>query len=182
MAGRGMIGVLLAGLLAGAMPATAQEALFDAAGYRIVHYRAPVDRAPEGTSRIAPAAAARLRPDVDALFVDVTPAEGAVRDAVGQWRLAQPHDSIPGAHWYPEAGRGVLAPGIGDWFGRGMARLTAKRRDRMIVIFCLADCWMSWNAAKRLRTWGYRNIWWLAEGSDGWRDLDLPLAPARPEP
>jgi PQQ-dependent catabolism-associated CXXCW motif protein len=177
----GKVGSVLLGVLLGcSAPVMAEEALFDAQGYRIAHYRAPVDRAPEGTFRIAPSAAARLRPGGDALFIDVMPAEGGVRDAAGRWRLAKPHDTIPGAHWYPEAGRGVLARGIGDWFERGIVRLTGGRRDRMIITFCLADCWMSWNAAKRLRALGYRNVWWLAEGGDGWRDLGLPLVPAQP--
>lgn len=156
------------------------EPLFDPDGYRLAHYRSPVSRAPEGTGRIAPEAAAMLRPDIDAIFIDVLPAEGGVRDPGGRWRLAVPHASIAGAHWFPETGRGVLAPGIGDWFVRGVARLTRGRRDRMIVTFCLADCWMSWNAAKRLRAAGYTNVWWLAEGTDGWRDLGLPLVPAVP--
>ncbi len=174
-----VLGAILA--LAMAMPVAGEPPLFDSEGYRIAHYRAPVHRAPEGVGRIAPEAAARLRSDRDALFVDVAPAEGGVRDADGRWRLARVHTSIPGAHWFPEAGRGELAPGIGAWFGRGIARLSAGRRDRMVVVFCLADCWMSWNAAKRLRAMGYRNLWWLAEGSDGWRDLALPLAEVAPE-
>jgi PQQ-dependent catabolism-associated CXXCW motif protein len=51
----------------------------------------------------------------------------------------------------------------------------------MIVTFCLADCWMSWNAARRLRSLGYANVWWLAEGTDGWRELGLPLVDTVPE-
>lgn len=62
-----------------------------------------------------------------------------------------------------------------------MARLTGRKRGRMLILFCRADCWMGWNAAKRLRALGYGNIWWLAEGTDGWRDLGLPLAPVQPD-
>lgn len=59
--------------------ARAEDASFGADGYRIAHYRAPVDHPPEGIVRIAPAAVAALRPDVDALFIDVLPAEGGYR-------------------------------------------------------------------------------------------------------
>lgn len=174
--------IVVAVLLAtGAGPAHGQQAFFNAQGYRIAHYRAPALKPPEGAGRIAPEAAAQLRPDRDALFIDVLPAEGGHREADGRWRLAQTHRSIPGAHWFPESGRGELAPGIGPWFERGIARLTGGRRDRMLVVFCLSDCWMSWNAARRLHALGYRNLWWLAEGSDGWRDLGLALAPVTPE-
>jgi PQQ-dependent catabolism-associated CXXCW motif protein len=163
------------------MPVAAQTALFDAQGYRIAHYRAPVPAPPEGASRIAAAAAASLRPDVEALFIDVTPAEGGHREPDGRWKLAAERRSIAHAHWFPEAGRGALAPDIGPWFARGIARLTRGRHDRMIVAFCLADCWMSWNAAKRLHAMGYDNVWWLAEGTDGWRDMGLSLIPVTPE-
>lgn len=156
------------------------EGLFGADGYRIAHYRAPVSRAPDGVGRISPAAAAQLRPDRDALFIDVLPAEGGHREADGRWRLAQDRPSIPGAHWFPETGRGELAPGFPQWFERGIARLSGGRKDRMIVTFCLADCWMSWNAARRLRALGYTNVWWLAEGTDGWRDMGLPLVNVTP--
>lgn len=164
-------------------PARAEQvdALFNNDGYRVGHYRAPARRAPDGVVRIAPAAAARLRPDVDVLFIDVLPAEGGHRQADGRWRLARPHESIPGAHWFPESGRGELAAGIEDWFLSGIARLSHGRRDRPIILFCLSDCWMSWNAARRLKAQGYRQVWWLAEGADGWRDLGLPLTPVTPD-
>ncbi|MGF7152197.1 PQQ-dependent catabolism-associated CXXCW motif protein [Sphingomonas zeicaulis] len=177
--------IIAAIMVAAAIPggAVAQDGRFDAEGYRIAHYRGPVPSAPAGVPRIALPAAAMLRPDVDAVFIDVAPAEGGHRDArTGRWTLAQPRHGIDGAHWFPGAGvGGRLDPAIQRWFDRGVARLTRGRRDRMVVIFCLADCWMSWNAAKRLAASGYTNIWWLAEGSDGWSELGLKLVPATPE-
>lgn len=174
-----MIGMLLLVPIA-AVAQSPADALFNADGYRIAHYRAPVPKAPEGVARIAPSAVAGLRPDIDVILIDVMPAEGGHRDGNGQWHLAQDRPSIPGAHWFPETGRGVLARDIGRWFERGIARLTGGRKTQMIVVFCLADCWMSWNAARRLRGLGYRNVFWLAEGTDGWRDLGLPLTPILP--
>lgn len=164
-----------------ASPALAQEPLFDAEGYRIAHYRAPVRQPPPGVGRIAPEAAAQLQPGRDALFIDVLPAEGGHRAADGRWRLAAPHESIPGARWFPETGRGEPAPGVGLWFVQGVARLTRGRRDAMLILFCRSDCWMGWNAAKRLRAAGYTNVWWLAEGSDGWTDLKRLLSTVEPD-
>lgn len=155
------------------------EALFSADGYRISHYRGPVPMPPEGVERITVRAVAALRGR--ALLIDVMPAEGAVRDADGVWHLAEARSGIPGEHWFPEAGRGVPAPDIAAWFEKGIARLTRGRRDRMIVTFCLSDCWMSWNAARRLRAMGYTHVRWLAEGTDGWRDAGLPLVQVTPE-
>ncbi len=171
-------------LLMTTLPVTvhAQEPrLFDAAGYRAAQHRGPVHRAPEGVGRIAPVALAGLRPDVDAIFVDVLPAEGGYRQDDGRWRLARAHSTIPGAYWFPEAGRAAPPAAILFAFQRRIAQLSGGDKSRMIVTFCLADCWMSWNAARRLRALGYRNVWWLAEGTDGWRDLGLTLKPVDPE-
>ena len=175
------IAAMLALFATGAQAAPGDDALFGAHGYRVAHYRAPVSRPPNGVGRIAPVAVALLRPDIDAILIDVLPAEGGHREADGRWRLARERPSIPGAHWFPEAGRGDLSPAIDRWFQEGLVRLTGGARDRMIITFCLADCWMGWNAARRLRALGYTNIWWLAEGTDGWRDLGRPLINARPE-
>jgi rhodanese-related sulfurtransferase len=41
---------------------------------------------------------------------------------------------------------------------------------------------MSWNAAKRVLTYGYSNVAWYPEGTDGWTFYDLPVAESQPEP
>lgn len=155
----------------------------NALGYRQSHYRGHISQAPAGAPRIALSAAAQLWAGHEATFIDVIPAENAVRDPVsGKWILLEERQTIIGAHWFPEAGRGTLAPDIERWFWHGMQRVTGGHKDKMLILFCLADCWMSWNAAKRLASAGYTNVYWLAEGTDGWRDLDLPLTAATPLP
>lgn len=155
--------------------------LFDAAGYRAARYRAPVSHPPEGVGQIAPIALAGLRPDIDAIFVDVLPAEGGLVQDDGHWGLVEAHSTIPGARWFPEVGRSTPPQRLLSGFERRLARLTGGDKSRMIVTFCLADCWMGWNAARRLRALGYRNVWWLAEGTDGWTDLGLALTPVVPD-
>ncbi|PZU09907.1 rhodanese-like domain-containing protein [Sphingomonas sp.] len=158
-------------------------ALFDAAtGYRIAAYRGVIPAAPPDVERIDDGEAAKRHDGGHTLFIDLTPARGAVRDAAtGEWRLAEPHETIPGAHWFPEAGRGPADAAIDRWFAGGISRLTKGSHRRPIVAFCLADCWMSWNAAWKLRRLGYRAVAWYANGIDGWRDLGRPLVPATPE-
>ena len=173
------IAAMLALFATGAQAAPGDDALFGAHGYRVDIRPQQGDR--DGGDPPDPVTVALLRPDIDAILIDVLPAEGGHREADGRWRLARERPSIPGAHWFPEAGRGDLSPAIDRWFQEGLARLTGGARDRMIITFCLADCWMGWNAARRLRALGYTNIWWLAEGTDGWRDLGRPLINARPE-
>jgi 3-mercaptopyruvate sulfurtransferase SseA len=41
---------------------------------------------------------------------------------------------------------------------------------------------MSWNAAKRAPSYGYSNVAWYPEGTDGWQRADLPVAESQPEP
>ncbi|KQU46980.1 rhodanese [Sphingomonas sp. Leaf339] len=166
--------------LAALVVAPVQDTAFDpVSGYRIAAYRGVVPDPPPGVPQINAAAVAALGDR--AVLIDVVPAEGAVRDtATGMWRLARPAVSIPRAHWFPEAGRGVPDPAIARWFLDGVRTLAAAQPRAPIVVFCLADCWMSWNAALRLRRAGYTQVRWFAEGSDGWRDLGRGLVPVAP--
>ena len=50
------------------------------------------------------------------------------------------------------------------------------------MVYCQADCWMSWNAAKRILSYGYSNVAWYPDGTDGWERANLPMAEAQPEP
>jgi PQQ-dependent catabolism-associated CXXCW motif protein len=164
------------------LAAPVDPALFDpATGYRIASYRGVIPTPPPGVARIDDATAARMQED-GALFVDVAPAAGAQHDAAtGAWRLAEPHDTIPGAHWFPEAGRGTADAATDRWLVQGVRALALHSGRRAIVVFCYADCWMSWNAALKLRRAGLRHLLWYANGSDGWRDLGRSLMPVRPE-
>lgn len=173
--------VLILALLVAA-PAVAQGAVFDAVtGYRIAAYRGIVPGPPDGVARIDAAAVAALADRDAAILVDVVPAEGGVRDpATGRWRLARAAVSIPGAHWFPEAGRGAPDPAIERGLVAGVRDLVRRRPGQPVVVFCLADCWMSWNAARRLARAGVPDVRWFAEGSDGWRDLGRALVPVTP--
>ena len=157
------------------------EALFDpVTGYRVTAYRAVVPSPPPSVARIGAAEVARLVDAGRAILVDVVPAEGGVRGADGHWRLAREERGIAGAAWFPEAGRGRIDPAIERWFVASVRRLRARQPRAPLIVFCLADCWMSWNASLRLRRAGLRDVRWFAEGADGWRDLGRPLAPMTP--
>lgn len=176
------LAIALMACLPGA-PALAGEqapapALFDPEGYRIARYRAPVTADPAPAARIALADALALEPGRDALFIDVMPAEGGVRDAAtGAWRLARGHETIAGSEWHPEAGRMPADPAL--WRAlEAAARKAAPQHS--IILFCRVDCWMSWNAARRLAASGHPKVFWLAEGTDGWHAAGRALAEARP--
>jgi PQQ-dependent catabolism-associated CXXCW motif protein len=89
---------------------------------------------------------------------------------------------IPGSIWLPDTGYGALATSTERYLRNGLARITQGDRSRWLVIYCQKDCWMSWNAAKRALTMGYKNVVWYPDGTDGWGSSGLPEQQAVPVP
>jgi PQQ-dependent catabolism-associated CXXCW motif protein len=67
-----------------------------------------------------------------------------------------------------------------NYFRQGLASATGQRHERPIVLFCMRDCWMSWNAGKRALSYGYRMVYWFPDGTDGWKEAGLPLERVEP--
>lgn len=151
--------------------------------YRMDEYRAPVPVSLSGGTVVGPEAAYTLWREGDAGFIDVMPQapkpsnlpEGTI------WR-DKPRDSIPGAIWLPNVGYGAIADVTAEYFRDGLDKITGSDPSHPVVFFCLEDCWMSWNAAKRAIEWGYTAVFWLPEGTDGWQLWDYPLERVTPEP
>lgn len=168
-----------------AWPALAQDGRhFDAVtGFRIDRYRAPTPQTAPGAVTIDVEDVNRLVRDENAVLIDAMPAEGAGPDPkTGAWRLSRKREHIPGSVWLPDVGKGELSAAMDDYFRTNLARLTEGDRSRAVIIYCLADCWMGWNAAKRAASYGYTRLYWLPEGTDGWRDWEGTLVPAVPVP
>jgi PQQ-dependent catabolism-associated CXXCW motif protein len=151
--------------------------------YRMEDYRAPTPATLRGARVIGSEEAEQIWRGGSAAFVDVLPRpprpktlpEGTV------WH-DKPRSNIPGSIWLPDTGYGELAPVMADYFARGLEKATHGDRARLLVLYCLADCWMSWNAAKRALALGYANVIWYPEGTDGWAAELLPVEDAKPEP
>jgi PQQ-dependent catabolism-associated CXXCW motif protein len=90
--------------------------------------------------------------------------------------------NIPGSTWLPDTGYGALAPAIDEYFRDGLEQAAGGDRTRFLVFYCLRDCWMSWNAAKRAIALGYAQVAWYPDGTDGWESAGLPLEEAKPIP
>jgi PQQ-dependent catabolism-associated CXXCW motif protein len=173
--------VLAVILVAAAGAATAE--LPEPEGYRLENYRAPVPATLHGARVIGTNEAEAIwRSDV-ASFVDVLPRPPRPRDlpAGTLWR-DKPRANIPGSIWLPDTGYGELASSMAGYFDNGLDKASHGDRSRMLILYCLADCWMSWNAAKRALALGYSNVAWYPEGTDGWQAALLPLQDATPEP
>ena len=90
------------------------------------------------------------------------------------------HEDIPGSVWLPDTGYGALAPEMAEYFAQGVREATGGRLDRPLVIYCKPSCWMSWNAAKRALSLGYRDVTWYPDGTQGWLDGGYAVEPAMP--
>lgn len=181
------LAVALAALgLSPASPTQAQEHpavvtdVAEPAGYRDDHYRSPVPKTLAG-ARVVDAGAAEALLKDGAIFIDVYPQapKPAGLPAGTIWRRPK-HVSIAGATWLPNVGYGKLAAEPAAYFRTNLERLTGGSRDKMLVFFCLRDCWMSWNAAKRALEWGYKSVVWFPDGTDGWQEIGGTLADATP--
>ena len=157
--------------------------LFNAeSGLRADRYRAPVPDDVPGAKRVS-AKQVREMAAKGALLIDVFGAPQSRYDELnGTWLVSEPRLSLPGAVWLPEVGRGSDVEAIQTYFQRNLDRLTGGDKARPIIIFCVADCWMSWNAVQRVRGFGYTNVSWFAEGTDGWLDQGWTLEPVLPVP
>lgn len=150
--------------------------------YRMDHYRNPVPATLAGVTVVGPEEAHDLWRAGEAAFIDVMPQppKPANLPKGTIWR-DKPRDTIPGAIWLPNVGYGAIAEVTADYFRSGLEAVTQGDADHPIVVFCLEDCWMSWNAAKRALEWGYTDVYWLPEGTDGWALWDYPLERVIPQ-
>ena len=153
------------------------------AGYRTTDFRAPVPCTLSGATVVS-TEALRLRTERDSpLLVDVLPAprrpEGLPEGT--PW-LPPTRRNIPGTIWLPNTGFGELPVEEETYLRTNLERLTGRDRSRSIVFYCLAQCWMSWNAARRALAWGYASVIWYPDGTDGWEAAGLPLAESSPVP
>ncbi len=151
--------------------------------YRTDEYRKPVPATLKGATVLSPAQASALWASGGAVFIDVYPHAPKPDNLPANtiWREPQ-HFSIEGAKWLANVGYGVLSPATDDYYRHYLAELTNGNRAAPIVIFCLRNCWMSWNAAKRAVSYGYTNVLWFSEGTDAWQEIAQPVAEVTPEP
>ncbi|MFQ3455005.1 PQQ-dependent catabolism-associated CXXCW motif protein [Bradyrhizobium sp. UFLA01-814] len=176
------LAAMLAVMFVAASPVRAQDPSAEPEGYRTEDYRAPVPVTLAGARVLTTAEAEAIWRDKSAAFVDVLPRAPKPNLPAGTVWRERPHLNIPGSIWLPDTGYGKLAAPTEDYLRRGLVRASGGEATRLLVIYCQENCWMSWNVAKRVLSYGYRNVAWYPEGTDGWGRAKLPLADADPEP
>lgn len=138
------------------------------ADYRGEPYKAPVPGTLAGAEVIDAERAIELHAKGTA-FIDVLPRirkpANLPEDVI--WREPG-HDTIPGVIWLWDTGYQNLAPAEEARLAKGLEQATGGDKAVPVVIFCRADCWMSWNAAKRAVSLGYSRVIWFPGGTDEW--------------
>ncbi|WMT78035.1 PQQ-dependent catabolism-associated CXXCW motif protein [Bradyrhizobium sp. Ash2021] len=177
----------LAGLIlatfATTAPAYPQPLVPEPDGYRMDDYRTRVPDTLAGARVLTTAEAETIWRARTGAFIDVLPRPPKPQNLPPGtvWR-DKPRFNIPGSIWLPDTGYGKLAEATEDYLRRGLARASGGNNAALLVIYCQTDCWMSWNAAKRALSYGYTNVAWFPEGTDGWERASLPVAESQPEP
>lgn len=178
---RMLLGFLL--VLPASVGARADGAPPEPAGYRTAEYRAAVPATVNGKAALTTEQAAALWREGAAVFVDTLPQPPRPAGLPpGTIWHPKPRYDIPHSIWLPDTGYGDLPPIMEAWFESSLRDATGHDPGRHLVFYCLAHCWMSWNAAKRASLLGYTAVDWYADGTDGWAALDLPLELRDPMP
>lgn len=155
------------------------EMLFSFEGYRLLRYRSPTPEAHEDVPTLTTnALQALLARSKKPVLLNVQP----LRWSQGLFLESEPFYHIAGSRWIPNVGMGELTDGWQDYFDYHLKAATKDKPDYPVVIYCRADCWMSWNAVKRAARQGYTRLYWYKNGVDGWQEAGLPLVRATPEP
>jgi PQQ-dependent catabolism-associated CXXCW motif protein len=132
-----------------------------------------------GTVIDTPALAALLERG-QVVVIDVFPAPRRPEHLSSPWRPV-PHHGVPRSVWIPGMGSGVISTAMIDYIKARLSALTGGDRNRPVTLYCRADCWASWNAAKRVIAEGYRHVFWYPDGIEAWQNAGLPTAVVEPE-
>ena len=160
---------------------TAPEPVAEPANYRLDRYRDATPATVAGGKVIDTGGLRTLMEGGRAVLIDVLPAPRKPPEMKDGTPWSPVHDDIPGSIWLPEMGQGVLSEAAEAWFRERLRQLTGGDMDRPVVFYCLEQCWMSWNAAKRAASFGLRDVRWYRGGTDAWQRENLKLARAAPE-
>ncbi|BES73277.1 PQQ-dependent catabolism-associated CXXCW motif protein [Marinobacter nanhaiticus D15-8W] len=155
----------------------AEDTLFTSEGFRQDRYRSPTPASAPGARTVdTETLQSLLEQNPDLVLIDVI----NVEYRHDRFLQDDPHHTIPQAYWLPNTGKGSLDTLWHDYLMDNLARLTANDPEQPVVVFCKSDCWLSWNAAKRITEAGYNNVYWYRDGIDSWVAAGLPTRTVEP--
>ncbi|WP_354345700.1 PQQ-dependent catabolism-associated CXXCW motif protein [Phyllobacterium ifriqiyense] len=161
--------------------ALADDTVSEPAGYRLENYKAPVPATLKGAQVVTTEEAIALWKSKATVFVDVLPHDPkpAALPQGTVWR-EKVREDIPGSIWLANVGYGVINSETEAYFRKGLISRLGDDKRRKILFYCMENCWMSWNAAKRAVEWGYEAVLWYPLGTDGWVAAKQPTRKNEP--
>ncbi|WP_395014671.1 PQQ-dependent catabolism-associated CXXCW motif protein [Dongia sp.] len=174
------VGLLILGLgLAG--PAVAEVP--EPADYRQGDYRAEVPATLMGATVVDAKQVHAMMVKEAVVVIDVLPQppRPAELPATTLWHPPARHD-IPGSIWLANVGFGALSAEMEGYFRKALEAVSLGAKDRKLVFYCEASCWMSWNAAKRAVEYGYTAVYWFPGGMQAWSEAGYPTLLNAPVP
>jgi PQQ-dependent catabolism-associated CXXCW motif protein len=163
-----------------AMAAGAAGPVTEPAGYWTGDVNAPTPTTLHGAT-VVNAKQVRHLLTAGAVVIDVSNAPHRPEHlAPGAPWMPTAHPGIPGALWVPGAGMGIVPVSVETYFRARLTASTGGDFSHPVVIYCHSRCWLSWNAAKRAVSYGYRNVSWFPQGIEGWRASGQPTMELKP--
>ncbi len=151
-------------------------------GYKLDNYRSPTPATLQGALVTDVIKAKELYDGKGAIFIDVLPAPKRPQTlAADEVWLPPERLNIPGSTWLADVGFGVLSNELENYFKSNLAKLTESKSDPLLF-YCKANCWMSWNAAKRAMEYGFTHVFWFPGGTDDWSSSAFELEQSKPVP
>ncbi|MCK8516040.1 rhodanese-like domain-containing protein [Methylonatrum kenyense] len=153
-------------------------------GYREDYYMARTPDCVPGGVRLDTGGLRELisnRPE--AVLIDVMAVQDHILpDLERGWIQGEERVSIRDSLWLPNVGLGWIDDEIRQWFAERLRAYSGGDSAHPLVFYCLQDCWMAWNAARRAARMGYTAVYWYADGIDVWAEKGLPTERAEPVP
>lgn len=149
--------------------------------YKLDNYRSETPQTLAGATVVDALTAKGLFEKGEIIFIDVLPAQKRPESLPESeiW-LPKKRLNIPGSVWLADVGYGVLSDELNNYFTSNLEQLNNINKKGMLF-YCKADCWMSWNAAKRAINYGFSNVFWFPGGTDDWSAQDYELEESEPK-
>ena len=151
--------------------------------YRMQNYRAPVPETLQGGTVVDAIELHRLISKYgDAVsLIDVLPLHPKPANFSSD-RLWRPptHYNLPDSIWLPNVGYGTISPQFQQYLVENLKSQMVANRQQRFVFYCEEDCWMSWNAAKRVLALGFNDVYWFPGGTDEWKKMGYELTANKP--
>ncbi len=167
------LGVCVLMLIGGSLSAYAQTA--EPVGYRLDDYRSETPATLRGARVIDALDLHQLMLREAVIVIDVLPQPPRPQElpATTYWRAPARYD-IPGSIWLANVGYGRLSDEMDVYFRDALGKISLGNKARKMVFYCDAQCWMSWNAAKRAMAYGYSGVHWFPGGVQEWIEAGYP--------